>query len=34
MLFMQALGWRASISLKEGLKKTYKWYIENLEVEK
>lgn len=25
------LGWQAKISLEEGLKKTYKWYISNIE---
>jgi GDP-L-fucose synthase len=26
---LNKLGWQAEIELKEGLKKTYKWYLEN-----
>ncbi len=26
---MKAAGWKAGISLKDGLRKTYKWYVEN-----
>jgi len=28
---INALGWKAEISMEEGLKKVYKWYLENLE---
>ena len=28
---LSALGWKAKTSLEEGLKKTYKWYLENRE---
>ena len=27
------LGWKAKISLDEGIKKTYEWYLNNMEVE-
>lgn len=29
---LEALGWRAKISLREGIKQTYQWYLENEEV--
>jgi nucleoside-diphosphate-sugar epimerase len=25
----RALGWQAKVSLKEGLEKTYRWFLEN-----
>ena len=27
---LESLGWRAGISLREGIKQTYEWYLENL----
>ncbi len=27
---LESLGWRASISLQEGIAQTYRWYVENL----
>ncbi|XP_022852722.1 putative GDP-L-fucose synthase 2 [Olea europaea var. sylvestris] len=27
---LAAIGWKANVSLKEGLKDTYKWYLENV----
>ena len=29
---MESLGWEAKISLREGIEKTYNWYLENYEV--
>ena len=28
---MAALGWEYKTDLKEGIKKTYSWYLENIE---
>jgi len=28
---IESLGWKASVSLKEGIRKTYSWYLENID---
>jgi GDP-L-fucose synthase len=30
---LEFLGWRANISLREGIRQTYKWYLKNVSVE-
>jgi GDP-L-fucose synthase len=27
---MQALGWKHQVNLEDGIKKTYHWFLENL----
>jgi GDP-L-fucose synthase len=31
---MHSLGWRHKVSLADGLRKTYRWYLENVEQER